>query len=225
MVYFEKSQPAPKCLAVEKAKANGNYNCDDVIDRLIFDFKNKCYICEQANISSTQTEHFEPHKGDINKKFDWNNLFWSCNHCNNTKSDKYFPLLNCTIKEDSVETRLHYKAINFPLDDIQIIELDEDIKTLNTKALLLAIYNGITDRKQREAENIKSLLLDEIILFQTALQGYYKNRFDISVQKKYLNAIEEHLSRNSAFTAFKRWIVRERAVYTKDFGHFLEDTL
>nr|VFJ73508.1 MAG: hypothetical protein BECKFW1821C_GA0114237_105211 [Candidatus Kentron sp. FW] len=31
MVYLEKSQPAPACLAVEKAKANGDYKCGDVL--------------------------------------------------------------------------------------------------------------------------------------------------------------------------------------------------
>jgi hypothetical protein len=84
------------------------------------------------------------------------------------------------------------------------------------------VYNGTTERKTKEAENIKEALLDEITLFQKALINYFKNRFDSKIQQKYLDDIEEHLSRSSAFTAFKRWIVRERPVYMTEFGHFLD---
>ena len=31
MIYLPKSQPAPICLAEEKKKASGNYNCGDVL--------------------------------------------------------------------------------------------------------------------------------------------------------------------------------------------------
>ena len=34
MVYFEKSNPAPVCLEVEKAKANGDYKCDNVLEKI-----------------------------------------------------------------------------------------------------------------------------------------------------------------------------------------------
>ncbi len=43
MVNFSKSQPAPECLALEKAKANGTYRCGDVLSRLVNDFHNRCY--------------------------------------------------------------------------------------------------------------------------------------------------------------------------------------
>lgn len=75
MVYIEKSQPAPKCLDKEKNKANGDYRCASVLDRIKNDFRNKCYICEYKEPVSINIEHFRPHKGDKNLKFDWNNLF------------------------------------------------------------------------------------------------------------------------------------------------------
>ena len=69
MLFFAKSQPA------------GDYKCGDVLELLKNDFKNKCYICEcKESLISRNTEHFIPHKGDKNLKFDWNNLFWSCSH-------------------------------------------------------------------------------------------------------------------------------------------------
>ena len=58
MLYFKKSQPAPKCLAIEKKKSNGDYKCGTVLARLKDDFRNKCYICEYSKPPSINVEHF-----------------------------------------------------------------------------------------------------------------------------------------------------------------------
>ena len=194
MVYFEKSQPAPTCLAIEKAKANGSYNCEDVRVRLQFDFKNKCYICEQSHITNIQTEHFEAHQGNIDKKFDWNNLFFACGHCNNTKLAKYDNILNCTVKTDNVEENLYYRPIQLPRSRVEIIALEDDIKTQNTRDLLLDIYNGTTPAKIQESENIKLHLSQEIALFYKALLKFEKYKTDLKVQKKYLSKIKNILA-------------------------------
>ena len=60
MVHFPKSQPPPESLATEKLKPNGKYDCNDVLIRLRNDFKEKCYICEEGDINSTNIEHFKP---------------------------------------------------------------------------------------------------------------------------------------------------------------------
>ena len=49
MVKVERSFPAPESLAKEAKKAAGNYDSQDVIERLKKDFHNKCYICEIRN--------------------------------------------------------------------------------------------------------------------------------------------------------------------------------
>ncbi len=95
MLFFAKSQPAPECLAHERTKPSGDYKCGDVLTRLQDDFKHKCYICE-AQPTSINVEHFRPHKGDRDLMFDWNNLYWACTHCNNTKLAKYTDILDCT---------------------------------------------------------------------------------------------------------------------------------
>ena len=109
MVYLEKSQPAPESLVTEKTKASGKYNKEDVLERLVLDFKNKCYICEYQQ-PSVQVEHFIPHKGNVDLKFDWDNLFFACGHCNGTKLAKleYNDILNCTKKSHDVENFLKY---------------------------------------------------------------------------------------------------------------------
>ena len=178
MVYFEKSQPAPACLATEKLKKSGDYKCGDVLDRLQADFKNKCYICETKAPTTINVEHFIAHKGDINLKFDWDNLFWSCAHCNNTKLDKYNNLLNCTIITDNVEQRLRYKMRPFPYEKVKIEALDNDPKTLGTQCFLLEVYNGTTNLKTIESANLRNLLLEEICKFQRLLLNYFNDAND-----------------------------------------------
>ncbi len=74
MIYFEKSQPAPDCLAKEKLKEEDkekglrktggkpNCNCKCVENQLAKDFEGKCYICEGKNFTSPVVEHFKPHR-------------------------------------------------------------------------------------------------------------------------------------------------------------------
>lgn len=87
MVKVERSFPAPKSLAMEAKKKDGSYSGMDVIERLKEDFNNKCYICELKDLQDPQIEHLLPHKNRkyLERKFDWNNLFWVCGHCNNVK--------------------------------------------------------------------------------------------------------------------------------------------
>ena len=96
MINIKKSEHPPKCLSEEKKKANGDYKCGEVLDRLKEDFHNKCYLCEEKEPSTINVEHFIPHQGNKDLKFDWKNLFWACGHCNNTKLAKYKNIIDCT---------------------------------------------------------------------------------------------------------------------------------
>jgi hypothetical protein len=175
MVHFEKSQPAPDCLAIEKGKKSGDYKCGNVLERLKVDFKNKCYICEQKAPIAINVEHFVSHKGDENLKFDWNNLFWSCSHCNNSKLGSYDNLLNCTVSSDNVETAIHYSLKPFPFELPSFKVLNNNAKTVQTKELLEAVYVGKTKLKLIESANLRDLLLTEIQDFQKWLTDYFKS--------------------------------------------------
>jgi len=218
MVYFEKSQPAPASLAVEKAKAKGSYREQDVLDRLKDDFKNKCYICEYKEPTSIHVEHFTPHKGNKNLMFEWNNLFLSCSHCNSTKHTKYDNILNCTDPSHDVENNLKYIFKPFPFEQVQIEALDGSPKTNNTKELLLAVYNGTTPEKLLESSNLRNKLLDDIMDFQEQLCEYFKS----NGKQPYAMKIEEHLSKTSNFTAFKRWIIKDNPRLKTEFEKFFD---
>ncbi|MEA2012737.1 MAG: HNH endonuclease [Verrucomicrobiota bacterium] len=136
MVYLEKSQPPPKSLSDEINKKSGFYRKLDVVERLEQDFRNKCYICEQKAPTNINIEHFKPYQDDKKLKFDWNNLFLSCAHCNNVKSVNFDNLLNCTVFSDNVDVALHYKCDSFPKEKVLIKELQKSAKTKQTKELL-----------------------------------------------------------------------------------------
>lgn len=108
MVKVERSFPAPASLALESQKANGSYSMPDVVKQLKEDFHNKCYICELNELQDAQVEHLLPHlDGKYPKrKFDWNNLFWSCGHCNNVKNQRIYDegIIDCC-KDDMIQKR------------------------------------------------------------------------------------------------------------------------
>jgi len=221
MVYFDKSQPAPACLAVEQAKADGDYKCDDVLDRIKDDFFNKCYICEYKEPVTINVEHFKSHQGNKVLKFDWNNLFWSCAHCNLTKSTYYDDLLNCTINTDNVETALEYKMNPFPHEDVVINILTPSQKATDTKELILKVFNGTTKLKSLEAANLKTKLLVEIQSFQKDITEYYNDANDDDMNEFLFLKIKRSLSRKSNFTAWKRWIIRNNPTLKAEFEkHF-----
>lgn len=221
MINIIKSTPPPQCLEKEKNKANGDYKCCEVLERTQTDFKNKCYLCGYKEPPSINVEHFIPHRDDKNLKFDWNNLFWSCSHCNNTKGDnvKYDNILNCTNPDHDVENWIKYEMKPFPCEEVKITPLKEDEMVGNTSHLLLSIYNGTTQLKKIEAANIRKALLKEILDFQEQLLGYAGNGDE---KESYLKKIKEHLRKSSAFTAFKRWIIKENAFFRKDLEQYFD---
>ena len=216
MVYLKKSQPSPNI--------GRTYNNQEVLDRLKADFYNKCYICEEKEPKDINIEHFVAHQGNDDLKLDWNNLFLSCTHCNNIKLDNFQNLLNCTSLEDNVDTALYYHCDPFPREKAEFRVMIPSDKADETKELLEKSFNGEhTPQKTLESANLRSLLLKEIRIFQ-ALLFDYEECMDHSEDKEYyLRKIKYHLSNQSAFTAFKRWIIRDNSALKKEFQQYIGD--
>jgi uncharacterized protein (TIGR02646 family) len=225
MINLERNLPAPPCLAREKEKADGDCKCGEVLAYLVEIFHNKCYICELKEPISINVEHFKPHRGDKNLKFEWNNLFLSCSHCNNTKLAKieYDDILDCTNPNHRVEEWIRYEMKPFPKSKVKII-VNYDIEIVkNTVKLLDSVYNGEhTQIKNFEADNLRKTLLRELRIFQECLFEYYDDAAEPDEKEVYLRKIRRHLKRSSAFCAFKRWIIKENDAYMKDFSAFLD---
>jgi hypothetical protein len=223
MINVLKSQPAPECLAIEKLKARGNYNCGDVLIRLNTDFHNKCYLCENKGFTTIHTDHFVPHQGDIDLKFDWNNLFRACGHCNNTKL-QLLKLLNCTDSSIKITDLIEFKAFGMPKEHLEIKATLQNptVETQNTVNLLNAIYSGTTKNKEMASENLRDKVTIEVATFTDYLKVFYNEEGLTDLEKEKIKAkIRMRLSPESAFTAFKIWIIKTNKTYLRDFGHFL----
>lgn len=200
-------------LSLEEAKKhNSTYNTPEVNAALMEMFHAKCYICENKAVTSYQIEHLIPHRKNINLKYDWNNLFLACAHCNNTKSDKYEPIIDCT-KED-VERAIRFRKEGyFGTDEELVFEaLDERIETKNTTELLHEVFYGSTPQKILEAKNIRKILRKDISQFKEYVREYAESEGEDKEDMKIL--IKRELSDRSPFAAFKRWLIRDnREVY------------
>ena len=78
MIKIER-KPTEKALLAQEdlklAREKGTtYNTDHVNEALREMFHGKCYICENKEATSFQIEHLIPYKGDVELKYDWNNL-------------------------------------------------------------------------------------------------------------------------------------------------------
>ncbi|MCS4304887.1 hypothetical protein [Chryseobacterium sp. BIGb0232] len=222
MVYFEKSQPSPDCLDIEKAKSSGDYKCGDVLTRIKDDFKNKCYICEYKEPITINIEHFRPHKGNLNLKFKWENLFWSCGHCNNIKLDNFEDIIDCTDIDENIENRIKLSMKPYPKEKVIVEALDTNSSTLSTVKLLEDVFNGTTKLKTIEASNLRNKVLEDIKDFQKHLINYYTDGFDTDDKNYFLAEIKRHLKKSSNFTSFKRNIIRDNDEMRTDLEKYFD---
>lgn len=210
MIKIDRCKMAPRSLAVEAAKKYGNYNQSDVLQQLREDSNDKCYICELQGISDPQVEHLKPHYNRKIKErvFDWENLFYSCPHCNNMKNQKCYEekILDCC-KEDPelvlehILTEGHVSIT--PVAKNEIVEQTADLiqncfEKKNTGIRELACQYRV--EKLSETMNV----------FYKTLQKYKTN----PESKRYWKCLKVFLNRKSEFAAFKRYYLK---THLKDY--------
>ena len=220
MINLEKSQPAPASLAAEKSRASGSYREPDVIERLHADFFGKCYICENAPLTSVNVEHFVPHREDRDRKFDWDNLFLACGHCNNTKQTRseFNSILKCTDWNDPIIASIRCDFEPWPKERPRFVALVDDERTRNTANLLNDVFNGNTPIKEIESNSLRDLLLEEMKEFQALLLAFFERGTPETERARLREQIEQHLAPSSAFCAFKIWAIRRRDLLEREFG-------
>lgn len=206
----EKALAAKASLASQKAR-KGSYNTTEVNSALSEMFRGKCYICEVKDASSYQIEHLIPHQGNLDLKFDWNNLFWSCAHCNNIKNAKYNPILDCSKVE--VDKKIAFRREGFFGTDEKLLfqPLDDNEDTQNTAKLLNDVYYGNTPQKKIESVQIRKKLRESLSRFKNLVRDYYE--LEPYEQEDVLAKINAELGAGAEFVAFKRWLLwdnRER---------------
>lgn len=219
MVKVQRSYPAPESLEIEAQKPNGSYSCDDVVERLKDDFHNKCYICEIDQLQDSQIEHLLPHMNGkyLQRKFDWNNLFWACGHCNNVKNQKKYHegIIDCC-KEDP-EERLSFEMEN---EEVKVEAIDkEDKKAILTAELIMEVFNlkNTGMRVYKSEHRYKELNLEMNILYD-ALEELKKSPKSAFLSRK----VQALLRRESRFAAFKRNYIRDNKGYYPESEKWLK---
>ena len=218
----EKANEAIGSLKREKAK-NGSYNTPEVNAALKEMFHGKCYICEDKESSSYQIEHLIPHRRNVELKYDWNNLFLACAHCNNIKLDKFDPIIDCT--KENVEERIAFRKEGYFGTDEKLIfdMLDSRIEIQNTVKLLHEVYYGSTPQKKIEAKIIRKRLRKELSEFKERVRDYKEAEGEERDDLKYL--LQKQLKDSSPFVAFKRWLIRDnKEAYPELLAYIDRDT-
>ena len=219
MVKVERSFPAPESLAEEAKKVTGRYDKPDVIARLKKDFHNKCYICEMKELQDPNVEHLLPHKNGKywERKFDWQNLFWSCGHCNAIKNKSKYDegIIDCCRLDP--EKYLYFKIEK---NDVTI-----DVKDLNDEiykrtALLITETFSLKNTGMRihSSDERLKLLQKEMNILYGQLEKMHNNP-DSKIVMRTLRCL---LKRESAFAAFKRCYVREHAIEYPTLQQYVE---
>lgn len=201
MVKIKRSFPAPESLAVEAKKANGSYNERDVVERLKKDFHNKCYICEIKELQDPNVEHLLPHKNGKypERKFDWENLFWSCGHCNGIKnSNKYDKGIIDCCRQDP-EIYLHFRLKDNDVD-IEVSDMADELQKRTAMLVTETFSLKNTGMRTSTSDERLKLLQQEMNILYKQLEKMHKNPDSKAVKR----TIRSLLKRETAFAAFKR---------------------
>ncbi len=206
MVKVERTFPAPASLEIESKKKSGNYDKPDVIKQLREVFNDKCYICEINNLQDPEIEHLLPHKNGKypDRKFDWNNLFLSCGHCNKVKNQEKYEIgiIDCCIEDPE-------QLLFFRLKDgnIEVIPKDSNNeKAILTAMLVYEVFNLKNTGMRVYKSDIRFQELNkEMNILYDNLEKLKENPNSKVIMRK----LKSLLRRKSKFAAFKRNYVRE----------------
>lgn len=218
MVKIERTFPAPKSLEIEAKKKSGSYSEPDVVTQLKEDFHNKCYICGMADLQDPQVEHLLPHMNGKypERKFDWNNLFWSCGHCNNVKNREEYSkgIVDCC-KEDPEELML----FRLQEDCVQVESRDgNNNKASITAQLIMDVFN-MKNTGMREYKS--KIRLEKLTVEMNKLYRYLEELEEHPDSVFYLKMLKALLSKKSSFAAFKRNYIRENQEKYQQFMNYI----
>ncbi|MDR0380877.1 MAG: HNH endonuclease [Oscillospiraceae bacterium] len=210
MIKIQK-RPLPSDVVIKREK---DYRSGPVFQMLVADCHNKCYICEDSLHTSPNVEHRISHKHAPALKYDWENLFLSCSHCNNIKGDKYDGMID-PAQCDPEQVIALSMGLDDELREVVIVSKTGGDEAVDiTVALLNAVYNGThTDMKKYACQQLKNKISNELAWFQQKLDDYKNHPGDDTKA-----AVAGRISEDALFAAFKRKRVREDPQLAPVFG-------
>lgn len=204
MVKIERTPVAPKSLEEERAKKNGTYDTWEVRALLKSDSRNKCYLCERKPPHSPEIEHLRPHQNGKypDLKFAWNNLFYSCRHCNlMKKANRYATdVLDCC--EEDPEAVIHHSIRD---RHVRITPIANTNAAKNTAQLVEDCFEkDNTPARLDECQEMFNALMQVMTLLNKKLRVYRKEP-----SEEILGELAGMLSRDYEFSGFTRTYVRD----------------
>jgi hypothetical protein len=211
MVRLTKSK-LPSGVTITKEQ---DYRSGIVFDTIVQDCHGKCYLCEDKP-TTINVEHIVPHRSAPSLKFDWDNLFIACGHCNNLKRDKYVNIINPLKVDPEEHIALSLEITDNLVEQIIVEPLSQDTEVKLTVEFLCHVYNGgSTDIKGVECANLRNRISKELSLFYRYVDGY-KNEPEL-----HEIVLAEEIGRSSEFAAFKRKIIRDDPTLSVQFAYAL----
>ncbi|WP_210512256.1 HNH endonuclease [Pantoea ananatis] len=214
MFNVTRTLPAPSALA------RNNYQSREVVESLRRIFHDKCYLCEQGDVSNPEVEHFVPHGDKPALKYDWNNLFYVCRRCNGIKSSSIDKLLDCTDGNVDVFNEIVHLAGNAISGEIEVRanSLNPSDETKNTVALLKRCFNEAnTGYREISKQNLHEKILNEFadyFSFRRVLVSRLSTPLEI---QDALDRLKLMCSVNYPFSVFWKWHIITDNILNKKY--------
>ena len=205
MVKVSRSATPPPSLEIEREKQSGKYSLPDVISQLRTDFHGKCYLCE-VDMLDVNVEHLRPHHNGKypDRKFDWNNLFPCCPHCNHMKEPPEYEdkILDCCALDP--EAYLHQVLYQ---EKVHVYPVKPDSASESvwaTAKLITACFeNKNTGIRLWESRKRYDLLSETMERLYQNLRRYLRKP-----SNRTLRILRGMLDRSAPFAGFARTYVR-----------------
>lgn len=216
---FQAKRPieAPEC-----SKALG-YNNLATMAALHKIFHGKCYLCEQSNLNDPEIEHLEPHMGNEDKKFSWENLYYSCSRCNSIKGTKHTDILDCC--NEDIDVFKAIKCVATAIGDHDIIvepaNGHDDERTLNTVDLISRCYNDRTTatRGVTRAE-LAAKIHEELVYYLNLRLGILNKRSTPEEIESSTQKMKVMFSEKYPFSAIWKWhVIEDSLLYDQVKDH------
>ena len=217
MIKIERNPVPPLSLSIEAKKATGRYNKSDVIQALKEDSHDKCYICELKGLSDPEVEHLRPHhnRKEVDRVFDWNNLFYACPHCNNLKkATKYDDkIIDCCVEDPEEFLDQCYQDGHVVVHNI----VDEERAIMTAELIQDSFEKRNTGIREAACQHRIDCLADSMNVLYKTLEKHK----EMPSSQRYIKSLKSSLKRSSEFAAFKRNYVKNHIADYPDLEKFL----
>lgn len=195
----------------------------DVAEALRADFLDKCYLCESREPLSFNVEHFDAHKGDDDKKYDWNNLFFACARCNNFKGAEV-NVLDCTSPEIDVCRLIKHVPPVTPYSQRIVVEpMTDEPLVVGTADLLRKIYNqDDTGNRMVAGAYLRRKVFRKYYELITHI-NVYEDESSLPREKQYaLEKMQHFMSKEHEYSAFLRWAILDSPQLAEILGRHID---